>query len=267
MLLPAMEEFDILACGPFAEEAVDVHYKPGMNLGWDAEAKALIDRVWTEHCRASLEDGVSFYNGRIFHLEAFFERDRRLALILSDTDFKSYIGTESSLFGRKFPCLLRAKPLTVSIVLVTEDERIVVEKRKRFDPRRRLYHVVAGFVEGGKDGSGDTPDPFHTIRQEVREELAVTINTPLCATGLVGTAGGAELCFYSRLALSFADLLDIKAIGPTDGEIDTLMTIDNAPEAIDAFLTSHPRDFVPSGRACLMLYSRIAFGDNRLSIS
>ncbi len=81
-------------------------------------------------------------------------------------------------------------------------------------------------------------------------------------TGLVRAVYGFELCFYCRLPISFERLLEIKANGETDCEIDALEAIEDSPAAVASFLVRHTTDFVPSGRACLLLYGREAYGEH-----
>jgi len=254
-----VEEFEVLACGLFPRTAISVEYRPGRPC-WEPSAEALIDRVWQAYLRTSNEAGISIYNGALFRLDNFEWSDGRMQLMLSDVDFRSCIGTASGEFTSAFPDLPRANPLTVSIALVTSDGKIVVEKRRRVDSRRRSYHVIAGYMERGRDGS--EPHPFDALEKEVREELGVDLDRArLSATGLVGAIYGSEVCFRCRLAVSFERLLKVQAGSGTDGEIETLQAIDDSPEAVAAFLAAHLEGLVPSGRACLLLYGREAYGE------
>lgn len=255
-----MEEWEILVHGIFAEDAIRVDYRPGVRTQWECAAQAFIDDTWKAYVRMSRDTGMTVYNGNIFRLDGFEWADGHLALILSDTDFRSSIGTGTSDFVTAFPHLSQANPFSLSVVLVTADGRIVLEKRHRIDARRRKYHVIAGFMEREFDASAGRPNPFDALKREVREELALSIEDPLYATGLVRAVYGSELCFYSRLSISFDDLLEIKEKGETDCEIDTLEEVEDSPSVVASFLAGHIKDFVPSGRACLLLYGREAYG-------
>lgn len=255
-----MEEFEIVAYGIFTEDVIRVDYRPGIRTQWEYSAQAFIDDTWRAYVRMSRDTGVTVYNGNIFRLDGFEWADGHLSLMLSDTDFRSYIGTGTSHFVAAFPHLPQANPFSLSIVLVTADGRIVLEKRHRIDARRRKYHVIAGFMEREFDASDGRPNPFDALKREVREELALSIEDPVYATGLVRAIYGSELCFYSHLSISFDDLLKIKEEGDTDCEIDILEGMEDSPSALASFLAGHTSDFVPSGRACLLLYGREAYG-------
>ncbi|WP_028893125.1 NUDIX hydrolase [Syntrophorhabdus aromaticivorans] len=255
-----MEEFEIVAYGIFTEDAIRVDYRPGIRARWEYAAQTFIDDAWKTYAQASRKTGVTVYNGNIFRLDGVERTNGCLSLMLSDTDFRSAIGTGTSGFVAAFPRVQRANPFSLSVALVTADGRIVLEKRHRIDSRRRKYHVIAGFMEREFDASDGRPNPFDALKREVREELALSIEDPVYATGLVRAIYGSELCFYSRLSISFNDLLEIKENGETDCEIDTLEEVEDSPSAVASFLAGHTGDFVPSGRACLLLYGREAYG-------
>jgi hypothetical protein len=255
-----MEEFEIVAHGIFSEDSIRVDYKPGVRTKWGFVAQAFIDDAWRTYVRMSRDTGITVYNGNIFRLDGFEWAEGYFSLMLSDTDFRSAIGTGTSDFTTVFPGAPQANPFSLSVALVTADGRIVLEKRHRIDSRRRKYHVIAGFMEREFDASDGRPNPFDALKREVREELALSIEDPVYATGLVRAIYGSEFCFYSRLSMSFSDLLEIKEKGETDCEIDTLEGVEDSPSAVASFLAGHMKDFVPSGRACLLLYGREAYG-------
>ena len=257
-----VEEFEVLAQGVFAEDDLLAEYKPVQGVNWEGDAGLYIENVWKDYVGECRAKGMSVYNGNIFRLDFHQVSERGLSLALSDTDFRSAVGTGNAAFSASFPQEPRANPLSVSVILVTTDSRIVLEERSRTNSWRRKYHVIAGFMEQGHDARDGKPHPFDTMRREVQEELALKLTGPLHATGLVRTTTGSELCFMSRLEISFEELLDIMDRGKTDAEIDTLITIDDSPAAVESFLALHPVDFVPSGRACLLLYGRVAYGED-----
>ena len=253
------EEFEVLAHGLFSRTSVAVEYRPGRSL-WEPSAEAVIDRVWQTYLRTSGEAGIRIYNGALFRLDSFEQTDGCLRLKLSDTDFRESIGTASAEFRSAFPGLPQANPLAASVALITGDRKIIIEKRTRVDSRRRAYHVIAGYMEREKDGN--EPHPFDTLKREVREELGVDLDEAhLRATGLVRALYGSEICFRCRLALCFDDVMKIQAGLGTDSEIETLETLDDAPDAVASFLAAHFANLAPPGRACLLLYGREAYGE------
>jgi hypothetical protein len=256
-----MEEFEVLAQAILTDNAIDVDYRPGVRIRWEPSAERFIDDAWKAYVRACRDTGTNVYNGSVFRFDGFHWTDGRLRITLSDIDFRSCIGSGTKQFVAAFPHAPQANPLSVSVALVTVDGRIVLEKRDRIDARRRKYHVIAGFMERDVDAPDSQPNPFDTLRREVREELGLILDGPLYGSGLVRSVYGSELCFYSRLPVSFERLLEIKANSETDSEIDVLEAVDDTPAAVASFLERHTIDFVPSGRACLLLYGREAYGE------
>lgn len=261
-----MEEYEVLVQGLFTYDEIRVDYQPGQNIRWAPSTETFIANTWEAHIRASHDKGITAYNGNLLHLDKFDMTGNCLFLTISDMEFRSCIGTGNTGFVAAFPQEPQANPLSVSVVLVTMDGKIVLEKRSLIDARRRKYHVIAGFMEHGQDIPVPKLHPFDTVKREVQEELALTLEAPLYATGLVRTVTGSEICFYSRLPIHYKTLLESKERGKTDSEIETLETIEDSPSTVAAFLCDHTNDFVPSGRACLLLYGQITYGKQWISI-
>lgn len=257
-----MKEFEVLVQGKFSNDAIRVLYRPGVHIHWEPSVEEFIGDAWQTYVRSCRDIGITLYNGNVFRLDSFDRTGGRLSLMLSDIDFRSCIGTGTNRFVNAFPQAPQANPLTVAVALVAADGRIVLEKRSRIDARRRKYHVIAGYMEREFDAVNATPDPFATLAREVREELGLLLDGPVFSTGLVRTVYGSELCFYCRLSISFEQLVEVMARGETDREIDALEPLDDSPAAVASFLECHTADFVPAGRACLLLYGREAYGES-----
>jgi hypothetical protein len=255
------EGFVILARGLFPRAAITVEYGPG-RLTWETPVEDVIEREWKTYVDDVKDTGVRIYNGNLFRLDRFDTRHGSLHLALSDTDFRSGIGTAGAEFRTLFPKLRQANPLTVCATLVTEDGKIVLEKRSRLGSRRYPYHVIAGYMERGSDGT-ENPHPVNTLVREIREELGAEIDEDsVRATGLVRTIYGSELCFRSSLTCTFDDLLKNQAGPGTDEEIEMLQGVEDTPSALARFLSLHGTDLVPSGRACLLFYGQEKYGND-----
>jgi 8-oxo-dGTP pyrophosphatase MutT (NUDIX family) len=252
--------FEVLAYGVFTSTGIVARYRGDKRVRWEGRAEAYIEDVWAAYMRTNRDGGISVYNGSLLRLDSFTYENRTLRLGLSDVEFRSYVGTALPEFAVVFPQMPRANPLAVCIALVTSDGKIVIERRRHIDAYRGRYHVIGGFMEKGADTANGRPDPFEVIRREVLEELGLVLEAKPPATGLIRTAMGSELCFSSRLSISFDDLLEMKAKCSTDAELDDLMGIADSPTGVLSFLLDHDPDFVPSGRACLLLHGRNAYG-------
>jgi 8-oxo-dGTP pyrophosphatase MutT (NUDIX family) len=253
--------FEVLAYGRYMPETIETVYRQDASIHWENEVDAHISRVWELYVKMSRESGLSVYNGSLFRLDHSEAEDGILRLDVSDVDFRSYIGTALPGFVAAFPGVARANPLAVCVVLVTSDEKIVMDRRAKVDAYRGRYHVIAGFMEKNADIIHDRPDPFGALRREVREELGILLEHGVRCTGLVRTAMGSELCFSCPLDITFEGLLSTKAGSRTDAEIDELFALPDSPASILSFLTDHRPHVVPSGMACLLLHGRNRHGE------
>jgi hypothetical protein len=252
--------FEVLAHGVFPRNAIVIQYIRNVSVRWEGRAEAYIGDTWNSYVQASRGRGVKVYNGSLLRLDDYCHEMGVLRMHVSDVDFRSYVGTALPVFAEAFPEAPQANPLAVCTVLVTSDGNIVIERRSQIDAYRGRYHVIAGFMEKAADTASGGPDPFEVINREVREELGVVLDGEPLATGLIRTAMGSEVCFSSSIPISFKALLETKAGAGTDGEIDDLLGIGDSPMSVMSFLMDHDRDIVPSGRACLLLHGRVAYG-------
>jgi 8-oxo-dGTP pyrophosphatase MutT (NUDIX family) len=252
--------FEVLAYGIFPPETIVVEYLPDRRLRWEGRAQTYIQDVWDAYARPRRDRGIDVYNGNVLRLDSFAHENGTLRLELSDVDFRTYVGTALPGFAAAFPAAPRANPLAVCIALATSDAKIVIEKRKHIDAYRGRYHVIGGFMEKEADAASGKPDPHEAIRREVAEELGIVLEATPQATGLIRTPMGSELCFSSRLPMSFGRLVETKTIAKIDAEIGDLMEIPDSPAGILSFLLDHDPEVVSSGRACLLLHGREAHG-------
>jgi 8-oxo-dGTP pyrophosphatase MutT (NUDIX family) len=252
--------FEVLAHGVFSPETIVVEHWRDRRIRWEGRAQTYIQDVWDAYVRPRRDRGIDIYNGSLLRLDGFVHENEILHLELSDVDFRAYVGTATPGFAAAFPELPRANPLAVCIALVTTNGKIVIEKRRQIDAYRGRYHVIGGFMEKEADAASGRPDPFEAISREVAEELGIVLEAMPQVTGLIRTPMGSELCFSSRLSISFEQLLEAKIAAKTDAEIDDLMEIPDSPAGILSFLLDHDPDVVSSGRACLLLHGRETYG-------
>ena len=113
--------------------------------------------------------GLSLFDGPMCRLEAFRFDGRRLALDLSRTSYKTFLGT--NLHGpRDLPPQTLANPVGVSPALETADGFLLFGRRNgrvAYYPHR--LHPFSGSLEPTADGS--PVDVFAECRRELREEL------------------------------------------------------------------------------------------------
>jgi 8-oxo-dGTP pyrophosphatase MutT (NUDIX family) len=221
----------------------------------NATLQALIDTTWAD---ALARPGAHLFDGPMCRLEHWsVSPDGRLNLLLSDTSYKVFYGTNMrhpEVADEYGPEVL-ANPVGVSPALQTADGFLLLGRRNAsvaYYPDR--IHPFAGALE-----PGDGYDLFAAVRRELREELSLDdADVPeVRCTGLVfeHALRQTEFIFRANCALPRADLerrLDpqehrgLHAIPATAAEV--------AAAARDPRLT-------PVAVASLLLWGRLAFGD------
>lgn len=260
-----MLHFDILISHSFAHDDLLVTYVGGPGERRPREATERIDRAWDLHLRNCVRNGLTVFDGRLFRLNGYGVKEGKISLDLGDTTFREYIGTSISDFHEVHPDAWVANPLAVCIALVTDDRKILVEKRTTLTRYRAPFHVIGGFMERKKDVFKGQPDPFVAITREVKEELGLAISPeePV-GLGLVRNlwVRHPEIVFFCKLRESFEDVKEIFRVTTTDNEIDQLEAADDKMDDLASFLRTHHGFFTPSGEACLLLYGRQTYGED-----
>jgi 8-oxo-dGTP pyrophosphatase MutT (NUDIX family) len=216
---------------------------------------ALVDQAWSA---ALARPGVKLFDGPMCRLESWRAAPDRLDLVLSDTTYKTFLGTNlthpdlADRFGRE----VLANPVGVSPALLTADHFLMMGRRNAtvaYYPDR--VHPFAGALD-----PTDT-DPFAAVRRELREELAFADAdlAHLTCTGIAEDRSirQPELIFLARSTLTRAQ---VEARLDATEHDETWSTPADEP-AVAAALRSG-ESFTPVAIASLLLYGRLTFGQD-----
>jgi hypothetical protein len=260
-----MLDFEILISDSFTRTDLSVTYLAGPGEPRPHEATEQIDKAWELQVFNCNQDGLPVFDGRLFRLNRYDREEGKTILELGDTTFREYVGTSINDFYRTYPEAWVANPLAVCIALVTNDHKILVEKRSILTRYRAPFHVIGGFMEREKDFCNARPDPFMAITREVKEELGLILSPeePI-ALGLVRNLWirHPEIAFFCRLRESLEDVKGIFGRSATDDEIDQLQAVEDTSNGLSSFLRIHHEVFTASGEACLLLYGRRMYGED-----
>jgi 8-oxo-dGTP pyrophosphatase MutT (NUDIX family) len=249
----------------FSRADLSVAYVAGPGELRSHEATEEIDKAWESHVLNCREYGLTIFDGSLFRLNRYALKEGKMLLELGDTTFREYVGTSTSDFYSIYPDVWVADPLAVCIALVTDDHKILVEKRTTLTRYRAPFHVIGGFMEREKDFCHGRPDPFLAITREVKEELGLRLSPedPV-ALGLVRNlwVRHPEIVFFCRIKGPFENVKEIVAQSATDDEIDQLQVAEGTSDGLASFLKIHHVFFTGSGMACLLLYGRRMFGED-----
>jgi 8-oxo-dGTP pyrophosphatase MutT (NUDIX family) len=222
-----------------------------------AEVQSLIDSTWAA---ALARPGVHLFDGPMCRLESWSASPHRLALTLSDTTYKRFLGTNltnphlADRYGRD----VLANPVGVSPALLTADGYLMMGRRNgsvAYYPHR--VHPFAGALDPAD------ADPFAAVRRELNEELALTA-TDVADVRCTGIAEDLsirqpELIFLATTNRTRAQIES--ALDPTEHHDSFAAPAEIA--AIDAILLrpdERAGEFTPVAIASLLLYGRLAFG-------
>lgn len=258
-------DFEILISHSFSRADLSVAYIAGPGESRSREATEQIDKAWESLALSSRESGLTVFDGNLFRLDRYGLREGKMHLELGDTSFREYVGTSIGDFYNRHPDVWMADPLAVCIALVTDDRKILVEKRTTPTRYRAPFHVIGGFMEREKDFLHGQPDPFFAIVREVKEELGLSLSPedPV-ALGLVRNlwVRHPEIVFFCRVGDSLENVKRTFAQSVTDGEIDQLQAAEDDADGLASFLKNHHQFFTGSGMACLLLYGKRVYGED-----
>ena len=245
-----------LHTGNWGPGDVDVEWAPS-GLKTVPAVEALVERAWAE---ALARPGAHLFDGPMCRLERWrvSPDGRRLTLVLSETSYKPFFGTNMSHpeLADRYGAGVMANPVGVSPALETADRFVLLGRRNAsvaYYPGR--IHPFAGALEPG-DENGNV---FAAVRRELREELSLGRQdvVEVSCTGLVQEQAlrQTELIFRARCSLTRHQVE--QRLDP--GEHRGIHAVPTTPDAVagaarDPMLT-------PVGAAALLLWGKAAFGD------
>jgi hypothetical protein len=241
---------------------------PRVEARWVASSHApppevleLIDTAW----RAGMaKPGVKLFDGPMCRMESWaVDPDGRLRLTLSPTGYKAFWGTNLSHpeLADQYGRAVLANPVGVSPALESADGYLLMGRRNdqvAYYPSR--IHPFAGCLEPRDVDRRGGPDLFNAVRRELAEELNLSdadIADVRC-TGVVEDVQlrQPELIFRVVARRSRAQIEEGVADEEHHGMIAVPATADGvAPLLADSLIT-------PVGRASLLLWGRVAFGQS-----
>jgi 8-oxo-dGTP pyrophosphatase MutT (NUDIX family) len=200
---------NFLATGNWSDSQVVAHLIDHSFRMIDPEVESLIDRTWTD---AAQNPAIHLFDGPTYRLESWRASRDRLELTLAPTTYRTFYGTNlhnPHLADTHGPDIL-ANPVGVSPALLSADHFLLLGRRNAqvaYYPNR--VHPFAGALDpcDTPDGTG-SPNVFHAVRRELREELHFTDDdlADLRCLGLVEDQQirQPELIFLARSTLTRA---------------------------------------------------------------
>ena len=145
----------IIIAGRFCNNDIKVVYV-NKRLNQTNSALQFIESKWKEF----VKNNTKSFNGKLSRVDSYSIRKKDnngkgnlIELQLSDTHYKEFVGTRDHEFIRRYGIEQSASPLSVGVVLVTMDNRIILGKRSaaRIDASKSTISVPAGYIDPKKD--------------------------------------------------------------------------------------------------------------------
>jgi 8-oxo-dGTP pyrophosphatase MutT (NUDIX family) len=245
------------AAGDWSPGQVHVSRAPAAAWEAAAEVEAMIESAWAE---ALARPGVHLFDGPMCRLESWSADEGRLGLVLSDTTYKRFVGTNlthpelADRYGRG----VLANPVGVSPALLTADGFLMMGRRNAsvaYYPNR--VHPFAGALDP------TDADPFAAVRRELKEELGLA-DTDVADVRCTGIAEDVsirqpELIFLARATRTRAEIE--AAVDRTEHHDTWAMLADRRSlRTVLSPGTPVAAEFTPVAVASLLLYARVAWG-------
>ncbi|WP_428940803.1 hypothetical protein [Fontivita pretiosa] len=215
-----------------------------------------IEQAWRN---AMSRPGVHLFDGPMCRMESLDPFPGQMRIAVSKTSYKPFLGTNlsNSHLAERYGQSALANAIGLSCLLLSGDGYALLGRRNdavAYYPGR--VHPFSGALE-----PADEIDVFAEIRRELREELSLRESDirDLVCTGIAEDRSllQPEMIFAAQTGLDRRTL---------EAQLDPqehrgLWSVARSAQAFDAALGSGER-FTPVGVAALLLWGRIAFGQD-----
>jgi len=220
-----------------------------------AMVRGEIERVWM---MMGQKPAVHLFDGPMCRLESFSADSKELRMVLSETSYKSFAGTNmhNPQFGTQYGESAMANPLGISVALISADGLLTMGRRNErvaYYPGR--IHPFAGALEP-EDGL----EVFAAVGRELDEELGLAgeeLREAKCL-GMAEDRGLAqpELICYAEVGRTLEELRG----GVDEVEHDAIVEIAVSKDSFERELNS-AKLYTPIALATILLCGRERFGN------
>ncbi len=260
-------------CGRFFLDAVGQYGPTDVSVRWEDAAYApddsirrQIESTWEEQQKRSAASNIKLFDGPLCRLIDFGAGHGVLHLTLGPTSFKSFVGTNMTQANLRYlhGVEAMANPLGVSAAVTTHDGFLVLGRRSdRVMYNAGRIHPIGGMVEPAGNG-GQPPDPFETIRRELRDELNIEPDMikQITCIGLVREKPivQPELIFDITVDVDAPAVRHLARTAVEADEHEDLVLLMDYPSSVITFLDRHGQELTPVAMAALLLHGLRRWG-------
>jgi hypothetical protein len=216
-----------------------------------------LQRIIDHHWQNRLNTGVHLFDGRICRLESFSADAALLSLVLSETSYKIFHGTNlcQPEVAQTFGPQALANPLGVSVAVLTRDQWLIFGRRNdtvAYYPRRA--HPFAGAMEPSDNG-----DPFFAVGRELSEEVGLA-QSELEAVRCIGLVEDGQIRHPELIFRADATLMRDELISRLDRQ-EHHETVSIAATPTDVAQSLRDANLTPVGISALLLWGGVQFGE------
>lgn len=175
--------YQILKQGVFEEHEIKVNFD-SRSLDRTSEAKEYINRQW----EMAKQQNPNMFAGNLASVKDRHIDKNRIEINTLHTTYDDYFVSRTDEFLKKFPSERPANPLSVGIILVAKDKKIIFGIRsKNTSSQKNTITFPSGMVDEKDIINGNQISCFNAIKREIFEETSI-IETGLrdiCCIGVV----------------------------------------------------------------------------------
>lgn len=188
---------------------VEIEYRHE-SIKRSADAIRYIHQEWN---KAKNQDSLMFA-GNLAAVTGYTTSDKRIWINTIHTTYDDFFVSKTDEFLEQFPYEIPANPLSVGIVLVTNDDKIPFGIRsKRMALQKNTATIPSGMVDENDLSNNNRIDCFNTVQRETFEETGIPeyCLSEICCMGLVWNKSHKQtyLPFYGRTNLDSDEITKI----------------------------------------------------------
>lgn len=199
----------------FRKDQIQITIQPHVIIR-SPDARNYILKEWMK----KVIDNCDLFPGTLVRVNDHNVVNKELKMNVGYTTFDDYFITRTKAFQKKFPSELSANPLSVGIIIVTNDNYILLGKRKEKGSQEGKLTLPSGMVDGD-DVQNNMVDVFGAIKREVWEETGISdakLHNLLCYRLILNKVyGQTYMAFFACVDLPAAKIQKLKR---KDDEID-----------------------------------------------
>lgn len=265
--------FTIDAAGLFPPAAVSITYDDTPRPT-TSELDAIIADEWDRQTVLAKQHDRLLFNGPLLRYlshnveKAPAGRSAHFHMTVGPTNYRDFVGTNLFHHDRldDFGWERFSNPIGTTATLITSDGLICYGRRSaKVSYHAKHVHTFGGAFEEADRLPDGSIDPFASVAREIAEELAIARDEliDLTCVGLVRDKEiyQPELLFEASLPFSYEEVVARWHTAEGKNEHDSLVSLDNAPDAIVPFI-KNCGPIAPVAIGALFLYGLHQWGES-----